>query len=44
MEGIKYVNWIEISPTEIQEVDNNDLVVPINNTVVCHTAFLATEI
>ena len=40
MEGIKYVNLIEIGPVviEIQGVGNNELVVPVNNTLVCHTA------
>ena len=45
MEGIKYVNLIEIVPViiEIQGVENSDLVVPVNNTLVCHTSFLATH-
>ena len=45
MEGIKYVNLIEISPVviEIRGVENSELVVPINNTLVYHTAFLATD-
>ena len=36
---------IEIDPVviEIQGVENGDLVVPVNNTLVCHTAFLATD-
>ena len=45
MEGIKYVNFIEIGPVviEIRGVENGELVVPVNNTLVCHTAFLATD-
>ena len=44
MEGIKYQNLIEISPVviEIQRVENGKLAVPVNNTFVHHTAFLAT--
>ena len=43
MEGIKYVNLIEIDPVviEIQRVKNGNLAVPVNNTLACHTAFLA---
>ena len=45
MEGIKYVNLIEIGPVviEIQRVENGELVVSVNNTLVRHTAFLATD-
>ena len=45
MEGIKLVNLIEISPvvTEIRGVENGELVVPVNNTLVRHTAFLAAD-
>ena len=45
MEGIKYVNLIEISPVviEIQGVENGELVVPVNNTLVHHTTFLAAD-
>ena len=45
MEGIKYVNLIEISlmVIEIQGVENGELVVPVNNTLVHHTAFLAAD-
>ena len=45
MEGIKYVTLIEISPVviEIRGVENGKLVVPVNNTLVHHTAFLATD-
>ena len=41
----KYVNEIEIGPvvTEIQGVENGKLVVSVNNTLVCHLAFLATD-
>ena len=46
MEGIKYVNLIEISKMfiEIREVENSELVVPVNNTLVCHKAFLAADL
>ena len=46
MEGIKYVNLIEIGPVvmEIQGIENNDLVVPVNNTLVCCMSFLAADI
>ena len=46
MKGIKYVNLIEIGPVviEIRGVENGELVVPVNNTLVCHTAFLAADI
>ena len=45
MEGIKYVNSIEISPVviEIQGAENGKLVVRVNNTLVSHTAFLAAD-
>ena len=45
MEGIKYVNLIEIGPVviEIQGVENGELAVPVNNTLVRHTAFLAAD-
>ena len=45
MGHIKYVNMIEISPVviEIRGVENSELVVPVNNTLVHHMAFLATE-
>ena len=45
MEGIKYVNLIGISPViiEIRGIENGELAVPLNNTLVCHTAFLATD-
>ena len=40
-----YVNLIEIGPVviEIQQVENDELVVHANNTLVHHTAFLATD-
>ena len=42
MEGIEYVNMIEIGPViEIRGVENGKLAVPVNNTLVRHTAFLA---
>ena len=45
MEGINYVHLIEIGPVviEIQGVENSDLVVPVNNTLVCCTSFLAAN-
>ena len=45
MEGIKYVNLIEIRPVviEIQGVENSELAVPVNNTLVLLMAFLATD-
>ena len=45
MEGIKYMNLIEISPVviEIRGVENGELVVPVNNTLVHHMAFLAAD-
>ena len=44
MEGIKYVNLIEIGPVviEIQGAENGKLAVPVK--FVCHTAFLAADI
>ena len=45
MEGIKYVNLIEIGPVviEIRGAENGKLAVPVNNTLVCHTALLAAD-
>ena len=45
IEDIKYVNLIEISSVviEIQGVENGELAVPVNNTLVHHTAFLAAD-
>ena len=42
IEHIKYVNLIEIGPViiEIQEVENDKLMVPVNNTLMRHTTFL----
>ena len=39
MEGMKYVNLIEIGPVviEIQGAENGKLAVPVNNTLVHHT-------
>ena len=43
MEGIKYMSLIEIGPVviEIRGAENGELAVPVNNTLVSHTAFLA---
>ena len=45
MEGTKYVNLIEIGLVviEIQRVENGKLVVPVNNRLVHHTAFLTAD-
>ena len=45
MNSIKYVYLIEISPVviEIWGVENGDLAVPVNNTLVCHMSFLAAD-
>ena len=45
MEGIKYVNLIEIGPViiEIRGVENGELAIPVNNILVRHTAFLAAD-
>ena len=45
MEGIKYVNVTEIGPVviEIRGAENGELAVPVNNTLVHHTAFLAAN-
>ena len=39
------MNLIEIGPVviEIREAENGELVVPVNNTLVSHMAFLATD-
>ena len=39
------MNFIEISPVviEIQGVENGKLAVPVNNALVSHMAFLATD-
>ena len=46
MEGIKYVNLIEIGPVviEIRGDENGELAVPVNNTLLHHTAFLVANI
>ena len=43
--GHKTCKLIEISLVviEIQEAKNGDLVVPVNNTLVCCMSFLATD-
>ena len=45
IEGIKYVNVIKINPVviEIEGVENGKLLVPVNNTLVHYTAFLAAD-
>ena len=45
MKGIKYMNLVQISSVVIktQRVDNGDLVVPINNTLVCSISFLVAD-
>ena len=46
IEGIKYANLIELSLVIIEiRVENDNLAVPVStcNTLVCHTAFLATD-
>ena len=45
IKDIKYVKFIEIGVVviEIWVVENGDLVVPVNNTLVCHTSFLAAD-
>ena len=45
MEDIKYVNLIEIGLVviEIWGVENGKVAVPVNNTLVHHTAFLAAD-
>ena len=45
MEGIKYVNLIEIGPVviEIRGAENGELVIPVNNTLLRRMAFLAAD-
>ena len=45
MKGIKYENLIGIGQVviEIQGIENGDLVVPVNGTLVCRTSFLAAD-
>ena len=39
------MNLIEIGPVviEIRGIENGELAVPVNNTLACHTAFLAAD-
>ena len=45
MKVIQSENFIEIGPViiEIQGVENGELAVPVNKTLVHHTAFLAAD-
>ena len=45
MEGIKQINLIEVGLVvmEIRGVENGELAVSVNNTLVHHTAFLAAD-
>ena len=45
MKGIKFVNLIEFTTVVIERrgVENRELAVPVNNTLVCHMAFLAAD-
>ena len=45
MEGIKYMYLVEICEVmfEKRRVENGELVVPVSNTLVHDTAFLATD-
>ena len=45
MKGIKYINLIEIGQLviEVQGIENGELAVSVNNILVHHTAFLATD-
>ena len=45
MEGIQYVNLIEMGPVviEIRGFENGELAVPVNNTLVRHTVFLDAD-
>ena len=45
MEGVKYVNLRKICPVviKIQGVENDELAVPVNNTLECHMAILAAN-
>ena len=45
MEGIKYLNLIEIGPvvTELRGAENGELAFLVNNTLVSHMAFLAAD-
>ena len=45
IEDIKYINYIEIGPAviEISGVENGNLAVPVNNTLMCRTSFWAAD-
>ena len=45
MEGIKYLNLVEIDSVVIEKrgVENGELAVPVNITLVRHMAFLAAD-
>jgi len=45
MEGIKYINFVEIGSVffELQEVEIGDFLVHVNNTCVVHVTFLAAR-
>ena len=45
MKDIKYMSLIEIGlvVVEIRGVENGKLAAPVNNTLVCHMAFLAAD-
>ena len=45
MKGIIYVNLIDINQVaiKIQGVENGKLAISVSNTLVHHTAFLATD-
>ena len=45
IEGMNCVNLIETDPVviEIQGVENGELAVPVNNTLVHYMAFLAVD-
>ena len=43
MKGIKHVNLVQISPVvvEIEVVENSNLAVPVNNTLMYYMSFLS---
>ena len=48
MKGIKHIakfgtNQPNRCRDTVQEVENGNLAVPVNNTLVCRTSFLATD-
>ena len=45
MEGIKYINLVQIRPVviKIQGVKIGSLMIYVNNTLVCHGSLLATD-